>query len=440
MRSSPCSRIPRRAAALLACALSIAACGTAADERLPEIDPASPLADAEPLSPALLAALEGLFDEEATPWLGPLAAVRASRSGLTLLGGTNAASALLRAGCVDEGDRLVLEGTWREAAGSGRGMVRLTIEPPALAARLCAGLPAPDPEDEPREPLVLRGTIGHGAAALATPVTLRRRAPLRPAGARFLVVGHRGACRTQDACGASENSLESIRLAEALGAQAVELDVRVTADGVPVLFHDERLTPDLVRGLHCRGPVSAFALADLRDLCRLRFGERIPTVEDALRVIALESRLTTVWLDLKSPAAVAPLARLLTAWAAWLREAAPGLRVVMGLPDEATADEYLRAQVPWIPCLVENDDPRQLDRLGCDVWAPRWTGEALPRALVRSLRRAGKAVFFWTVDDREAIDRALREARPSGIVSNRPGLVFQRAQALEVVAARAGPW
>ncbi|WP_425450331.1 glycerophosphodiester phosphodiesterase [Virgifigura deserti] len=50
------------------------------------------------------------------------------------------------------------------------------------------------------------------------------------------VIGHRGA-----AAAAPENTLEGIQAAARLGAAWVEFDVKLTADAVPVLFHDETL-------------------------------------------------------------------------------------------------------------------------------------------------------------------------------------------------------
>jgi glycerophosphoryl diester phosphodiesterase len=52
-----------------------------------------------------------------------------------------------------------------------------------------------------------------------------------------LVIGHRGARRL-----AVENTLESLRIALDLGADGVEFDVQMTADGELVLFHDDDLT------------------------------------------------------------------------------------------------------------------------------------------------------------------------------------------------------
>lgn len=50
------------------------------------------------------------------------------------------------------------------------------------------------------------------------------------------VIGHRGA-----ASYAAENTLESFREARRRGATWVETDVKLTADGVPILMHDDSL-------------------------------------------------------------------------------------------------------------------------------------------------------------------------------------------------------
>jgi glycerophosphoryl diester phosphodiesterase len=72
----------------------------------------------------------------------------------------------------------------------------------------------------------------------------RFRARFRTEGARPLVLAHRG-----DSYHAPENTLEAARLGLDSGADGWELDVRLTADRVPVLLHDESLlrTTDVAR-------------------------------------------------------------------------------------------------------------------------------------------------------------------------------------------------
>jgi glycerophosphoryl diester phosphodiesterase len=72
-----------------------------------------------------------------------------------------------------------------------------------------------------------------------------------------LVVAHRGASARE-----AENTLEAFEAAITAGAGAIELDVRLTADGVPVVLHDA----DLDRTTDATGPVAARSLAELRSV------------------------------------------------------------------------------------------------------------------------------------------------------------------------------
>src|SRR5262245_8945252 len=51
-----------------------------------------------------------------------------------------------------------------------------------------------------------------------------------------LIIGHRGA-----SAAAPENTLTAFAQAVALGADGIELDVRLARDGVPVVIHDASL-------------------------------------------------------------------------------------------------------------------------------------------------------------------------------------------------------
>ena len=91
----------------------------------------------------------------------------------------------------------------------------------------------------------------------------------------LLVIAHRGSTSA-----ILENTLRGIGRALAVGVDAIEVDVRLSADGVPVLLHD----PTLDRTTDGRGPVSAQPVAALR---RLAAGgdEPVPTLAEALTTI-----------------------------------------------------------------------------------------------------------------------------------------------------------
>lgn len=98
-----------------------------------------------------------------------------------------------------------------------------------------------------------------------------------------LVFAHRGASNT-----APENTLAAIRLAATLGADGVEIDVRLTKDGVPVLMHDSSVD----RTTNGTGNVRDLTLKQIRTLDAGQKksphfkGEQVPTLKDALKLCA----------------------------------------------------------------------------------------------------------------------------------------------------------
>lgn len=96
------------------------------------------------------------------------------------------------------------------------------------------------------------------------------------------LIGHRGACGY-----APENTIESVRTAHQLGAKWVELDVKLTKDGVPIIFHDD----DLDRTTNGAGPVMLHTLEDIRQLEAGSWygdsfaGIAVPTLEEMVEVL-----------------------------------------------------------------------------------------------------------------------------------------------------------
>jgi glycerophosphoryl diester phosphodiesterase len=115
-----------------------------------------------------------------------------------------------------------------------------------------------------------------------------------------LVIAHRTCARD-----ATENSRAGIRMAAELGADAVEVDVRLTRDGTPVLFHDA-----LALRMAWRPTLLSWCTAARVARWRLRgSAESPPTLDEALGVLAEAS--LAIAIDTKAPhAAPAVLAAL----------------------------------------------------------------------------------------------------------------------------------
>ncbi|GAC1336124.1 MAG: hypothetical protein NVS2B9_06370 [Myxococcales bacterium] len=403
-----------------------AACEPRGDVLHPEFPNGGDLAGVPRLRADVLGRLEGMFGvSRGRGRFGATIAVHAVRDTLSIYTNANDNYAILHAGCLAGGTVLELEGFWRYASQSDTGLLRLTVGPPALALALCTGtaLPSPLPQAQ------LLGAMGVGAEPPRDAVAFRFAKGLVNTTGRFWVAAHHGACQTVDDCGASENSLPSLMLVEPFGATDVEIDVRLTADGVPILFHDENFGPRLADGVYCHGPVAQFTLADIRARCKLKFGEDVPTLDEALNTIVRDTGLAGAWLDLKVGAAVGPALAATTRFRALARQLNRKLDIVLGMGEQDVLDAYLAARVPpGTLCLVELE-AKDVRRAGCQFWGPRWTRGPLV-ADVKALQAENRAVMYWTIDDPGYVDLYLREGKPNGILTDRPGMVFHRFQTL----------
>lgn len=122
-------------------------------------------------------------------------------------------------------------------------------------------------------------------------------AAIPPGQRRVLRIAHRGASAY-----AAENSLEAIRAAAELGADMVEIDIRVTADNVPVVIHDGSLK----RSHGVDGDVSDLTMGELSQLTGN--GPALVRFDDAIK-LCRELGLG-LYLDIKRLNAAAALSML----------------------------------------------------------------------------------------------------------------------------------
>lgn len=92
---------------------------------------------------------------------------------------------------------------------------------------------------------------------------------------RPLIIGHRGA-----SADAPENTLAAFALAQAQGADGIEFDVQLSADGWPVVIHDSQLA----RTTNGQGLVQQFTLAQLQELDAGE-GQSIPTLDELFETL-----------------------------------------------------------------------------------------------------------------------------------------------------------
>lgn len=232
-----------------------------------------------------------------------------------------------------------------------------------------------------------------------------------------LVVGHRGA-----AGHAPENTFASIRKAAELGASWIEVDVMLTGDDRPVLFHDEnlkRLTG--VDAMMAETPLGRVSELDAGGSFAPGFaGERIPTLEEAMDLC--RSLGLGVNLEIKSTAGrdVETAQVALAALEAWRgrRDDPPVLVSSFSRMSLAVA----RACFPdWPRGLIVERVPTDwrdsLVALGCVTFHLR--GQWLRRSTIRAIKSAGYGVAAFTVN-RPAHARALVARGVDSIITDWP--------------------
>jgi glycerophosphoryl diester phosphodiesterase len=209
------------------------------------------------------------------------------------------------------------------------------------------------------------------------------------------VIAHRGYSAV-----APQNTLAAVEAACRAGADAVEIDLQPTADGVGAVIHDETVdaTTDGT------GKVSALTSAEVLGLdAGSRFspaftGQRVPSLADVLGVLARHPD-TDLLLELKGSWSTAQVERVTATIAA------------AGFDDRVLVQSFwpgtvatVRDVAPHLPggLLVSFDPPgllRLCERLRVVACNPSVAAVANSPRLVSRLHAAGLRVMSWTAND-----------------------------------------
>lgn len=311
---------------------------------------------------------------------------------------------------VVKADTMALAGYWRKLVNTETGRARLSIKTTRSGqVRPYRGQLAEG------DTLLLDGAFSEKTAEPSQPLRLTYRRPLNTE--PFAILAHRSGGRTSDLLPTSENSLDMIKLASRLGATGIEIDVRYTKDGVPILYHDNTLNLRLIQKNGLKGPIENYTYQQLTTLVRLINGEQIPTLEDALETVISNTNLTFVWLDTKY---IGPMDKVQVLQQKFRQRAAQlgrKLQIVIGLPTQDAVDSYKAlADKSNTPILCELDTAITRS-LGAKIWAPRWTLGPQTNE-VQAMKAEGRTVFVWTLDEPKFIDEFINQGQFNGILSN----------------------
>jgi glycerophosphoryl diester phosphodiesterase len=235
-----------------------------------------------------------------------------------------------------------------------------------------------------------------------------------------LAIAHRGGAGL-----AAENTLAAFRRSYDLGVRYLETDVRLTSDGQLVAFHDAYVN----RVTTGTGRTRGHTLAALTSM----------SVLNGDPVLPLESLLTAfpdacLTLDIKHPAVVAPLARLLTTSGAAPRVCVAAARGSWLRATSALVGPELCTALSWRDLAHLAARPRGRYGVAGFAHVPLQLGRVpiFRNDLVARAHDAGVRVIVWTVNEPTTMHRLLDHG-VDGIISDRPDLLR------DVLVAR-GQW
>lgn len=244
------------------------------------------------------------------------------------------------------------------------------------------------------------------------------------------VIAHRGA-----SAALPEHTLEAYELAIKEGADGLECDVRLTADGQLVCMHDRTVQ----RTSDGSGVVSSMTLAQLSEL---DFGSwkspaapqraSILTLAALLELVADAGRRVELAIETKHPTRYAgkteaALLRMLDHYG--LLPKSPEESSVRIMSFSEVALHRVRRAAPAVPTVYLAE--RRLPLIGRTASLPGGAKIAGPGielvrrnpGLVTALRKAGHRVHVWTVDEPADVELCL-ELGVEALITNRPGEVL----------------
>jgi glycerophosphoryl diester phosphodiesterase len=245
-----------------------------------------------------------------------------------------------------------------------------------------------------------------------------------------VAIAHRGGSRLRP-----ENTLTAFAYAQALGVDAVECDVHLSADGEPVVVHDATLDRTTDR----QGPVRALTA---RQLAEVDAGARFVTADGSRPYLGQGigvPRLAEVLELVRDRPVVVEIKgqdlRTAERALAVIREADAEGRVIVGGFSDAVIGRVRALASSCLTSASRAEVQSALRRSWFSI-VPRRTGYALFQVpvrlrgrrvltarFVRAARRAGIPVQAWIVDD-VAEMRTLLAWGVTGLISDRPDLAL----------------
>lgn len=241
----------------------------------------------------------------------------------------------------------------------------------------------------------------------------------------FIITAHRGGGRNSDHLPYAENSLNLVKHVEQFGATGIEIDIRLTKDHVPIIYHDADINTRLTLKSPLVGNINQYNAAFLRTYIRLVDGQLIPTLDEMLTTIIDSTNIQHVWLDCKDGGEdnffsyVMPVFQKAMNYAQFKNR---NISILLGMPSEEAYNNFIAfPNHKNIPSLCELGLKEAKDA-GSKVYAPRWTLGILEQETLDA-HASNMRVVTWTLDDPDGMIEVITKSQYDGILTNYPSML-----------------
>jgi glycerophosphoryl diester phosphodiesterase len=311
---------------------------------------------------------------------------------------------------------ILIQGYWRDGYSDATGLCNMSISGSEGGNDLLAEKSSPN--------IILRGFYGTNNEAPSQSITLRYLRPFsqKVKSSNFYILGHRAGGRNSDRLPVSENSIAMVKFTERLGTTGIEVDPRISSDGVAFIYHDPDINTRLTQKGLLAGDISAYTWLQLSSFVKLIHGERIPSLEEVLTFAIDSTDLRFVYMDMKSADAVPVAIPVQQRAIQRAKDKGRDIVILMGIPDTDVLNAFMAypdyKNVPSL-CELTVDDVRMVNS---KVWAPRWT-LGIQSDLVQQMHNEERIAVCWTIDSPSWIRNYLDQGIFDGLVTNFPYVV-----------------
>lgn len=372
------------------------------------------LVNKQPIPENIKQKLEGVYVvEQGKDRFGDTVVVKWNREHLGIFAGVHVAYLDMEVGVADSA--VYIQGYWRYQNAVSTGLAQLVISKDQGGRHIYGDPTVTDTT------IRMRGKVGEKEADPTEDLVIRFVRPIKPEvlARTFYFINHHGSGSAPDYLPAAENTIEVAKIIERYGANAIEIDIRPTKDGIPILYHDTGLNWRLAEKGALVGPVENYTYPQIRASVRLLHGERIPSLEEFLDSVIISTTLKMVYVDMKPT--IEPFmqnaANIVTKALEKAKARGNDIKIYLALTTDDLFNKFKTLpdyQNISSLCELSLD---QLDESGAQVWSPRWT-IGFSYADVDKVHAAGKKAVTWTVNLPGPMEEVVGGGKLDGVLTD----------------------